>query len=94
MCATCPFRPGSKYALLAIDLAKSALTYASRICHSTGSNGIHRKTGKPEHLCRGARNIQLNAMAAFMEIDAPTDAAWNNRRVALGMTRTQIKDPC
>lgn len=35
MCATCPFRPGSKYADLAPMLAKSALTEASRICHST-----------------------------------------------------------
>lgn len=54
MCATCPFREGSPYADLAHDLTVSALTERSRICHSTGSNAINYRTGKPSKLCRGA----------------------------------------
>ena len=77
MCATCPFRPGSKTAFLANDLALSALSEASRICHSTGSNNaFNRRTGKPPALCRGARVIQLNYFAAIGFIEAPTDEAW------------------
>lgn len=36
-CATCPFRKGSPYAFLAPDLANSAMSQASRICHNTAS---------------------------------------------------------
>jgi hypothetical protein len=76
MCATCPFRPGSQYAYLADDLAKSAMSEASRICHSTGTSAIYGRTGKPERICRGARDIQLKVMTAMGAIKAPTDAAW------------------
>lgn len=78
MCATCPFRPGSKYQYIADDLARSALNERSRICHSTGSNNaINQRTGKPEMLCRGARNVQLMAFHALKVIEAPTDEAWD-----------------
>lgn len=94
MCATCPFRPGSPYAALADGLAQSALSEASRICHSTGSNNaINKRTGKPPHYCRGARDAQLSVMAAFQVIKAATDEAWNEKRVAMGMKPTVIKDP-
>lgn len=77
MCATCPFRPRSKYAFLADDLAASALSKASRICHSTGgNNAIHRRTGKPPKICRGARDLQLRMFFRLGVIDAPTDEAW------------------
>lgn len=85
MCATCPFRPGSKYAFLVPDLAASALSEASRICHSTGSNGINRRTGKPSRLCRGARDLQLRLFASNGFIEAPTDEAWNKKRKELGV---------
>jgi hypothetical protein len=87
MCATCPFRPGSKYAYLQDGLTDSALKDKSRICHSTGSNNaINKRTGKPSMLCRGARDIQLTVFHALGVIDAPTDEAWsraweNMRRV-------------
>ncbi len=94
MCATCPFRPGSKYAYLADDLAKSAVSSASRICHSTGSNNaINRRTGKKPYLCRGARDVQLKAMSDIGAISEPTDEAWNEARVQIGMKPTIIKDP-
>lgn len=79
-CATCPFREGSKYAGLALDLAESALTTTSRICHSTGSNNaINHRTGKPPMICRGARDIQLQAFAAIGFIAEPTDKAWEEQ---------------
>ncbi len=86
MCATCPFREGSEYAHLANDLADSALSQASRICHSTGANNaINRRTGKPAMICRGARNLQLAAMTAFGVIDAATDEAWDLKCKELGI---------
>jgi len=93
MCGTCPFRSGSPYAYLADDLAKSAVTEASRICHSTATNAINRRTGKPAHLCRGARDLQNKVMAAAGIIDEPTDAAWNEARVRYGYKPTVIKNP-
>lgn len=87
MCATCPFREGSPYAELQGLLAESALTEASRVCHSTGGkNAIHPNgTGKPPLLCRGTRDIQLKAMAALGVISAPTDEAWEAACTARGI---------
>lgn len=86
MCGTCPFRKGSKYQYLAGDLAASALTEASRICHSTGeNNGINRKTGKAERLCRGARDLQLQFFASSGFISAPTDEAWQAKCDEMGI---------
>ena len=94
MCETCPFRPGSKYAALALTLAESALAETSRICHSTGSNNaINRRTGKPPHLCRGARDLQLKTFRVLKVIDEATDEAWNRARVRIGKKPTEIKDP-
>ncbi len=84
MCATCPFRPGSPYAGLANDLAAHAMTKASRICHSTGTSAIKGNTGKPEKLCRGARNVQLHAFHSMGVIEAATDEAWQKKRDELG----------
>lgn len=76
-CATCPFREGSKYSALAPQLAASALTEASRICHSTGSNNaINRRTGKPASICRGSRDVQLQHFVGIGFIPEPTDEAW------------------
>lgn len=78
MCGTCPFRPGSPHADLALPLTASALTEASRICHSTGrDNAINEETGKPEALCRGARDVQLRVFCELGVIEKPTDEAWN-----------------
>lgn len=76
MCATCPFRPGSPYAALAGYLSERSLQEA-RVCHSTGTSAIYGKTGKPERICRGSRDIQLGVMAWMGVIEAPTDEAWD-----------------
>jgi hypothetical protein len=79
MCATCPWREGSRYAYLLEYLAKSAMTEASRICHSTGNNAINSRTGKSERLCRGARDLQLRQFAAIGFISEATDEAWETK---------------
>jgi hypothetical protein len=85
MCATCPFRKGSKYAALALELGKLALTQNSRICHSTGSNAINKHTGKKPKLCRGARNLQLKYYHATGFLESPTDEAWAKKCKELGL---------
>lgn len=79
MCSTCPFKEGSKYSELKPMLLMSALSEASRICHSTGSNAIKKRTGKKEKLCRGARDIQIAYMHAQGFLSAPTDKAWEDK---------------
>lgn len=86
MCATCPFRHGSPYKYLCADLTASALSEASRICHSTGSNnGINQRTGKPRRLCRGARDVQLRYFHTLGFIEAATDEAWEKKCQEMGI---------
>lgn len=95
MCGTCPFRPGSKYACLASDLQRNALNEGSRICHSTGRNGLSGRTGKPSMLCRGARDIQLQVFHALGVITEPTDEAWADACNQLGFQQPQNpRQPC
>lgn len=76
-CRTCPFRRGGR-TFVAPMIAASALTEGSRICHSTGKDNLfHKDTGKPERLCRGARDIQLAVFHAAGVIESATDAAWD-----------------
>lgn len=94
MCPTCPFRPGSKYEYLRDDLDLSARMQASRICHSTGSNNaINKRTGFPDHICRGAREVQLEMFANMGVITEPTDEAWNDAREQYRFPRQVISDP-
>jgi hypothetical protein len=79
MCKTCPWRKDSPYAFLRPDLERSALTEASRVCHSTGSSVIYGDTGKPERLCRGACDAQNKTFFAMGYIEAPTDEAWQKK---------------
>lgn len=75
-CRTCPWRKGSPYAHLRPMLTESALTSNSRICHSTGSNAINENSGKPERICRGARDEQLQVLAGIGFLREATDEAW------------------
>lgn len=85
MCATCPFRTGSPYEYLADYLKASALTEASRICHSTGRSVIHYRTGRKSKLCRGARDLQLKLMTTLGLLAEPTDAEWDRKVKELGL---------
>lgn len=85
-CETCPFREGSNTEYLRETLAGSAVNQGSRICHSTGSNNaFHKRTGKPEGLCRGARDLQLNLFYSMKFIEAPTDEAWEKKCKEMGI---------
>lgn len=75
MCATCPFRKGSKYGELTGLLSASALNEGSRICHATGHAQLVRSEGKAK-LCRGARNLQLDVFHGLGLLSEPTDEAW------------------
>jgi hypothetical protein len=85
MCATCPWRDESPYSELRETLTASALGEASRICHSTGSNAINARTGKPERLCRGARDEQLRFFVGIGFLPEPTDAAWLAKCGSMGI---------
>jgi hypothetical protein len=75
-------------------LSISAIVEMTRICHSTGNdNGINKRTGLPEHVCRGARDLQLEFFASLGVIAEPTDEAWNDTRVDMGMKPQIISDP-
>lgn len=85
-CKTCPFVKDSPYEYLREALTKSALTEATRICHSTGSdNAINRRTGKPPRACRGARDLQLKMFAGLGFIEAPTDKARADKCKEVGL---------
>lgn len=83
MCGSCPFRPGSPYAYLMDELSACSLENASRVCHSTGSSAINRRTGKPPRICRGTRDIQLQVFHRLGVIAAPTDEAWADAVAAI-----------
>lgn len=74
-CPTCPFRveAGGRHPdpQLVSRIQLRCLTEASQICHHP------RLQGKPEtHLCRGARNYQIEIFYRLGLLDEPTDAAW------------------
>lgn len=74
-CPTCPFRIDARGRhpdpQLVNQIQLRCLTKASQICHHP------RLQGKPEtHLCRGARNYQIEILHRLGLLDAPTDTAW------------------
>jgi len=70
-CETCPFGPNGDPHLRATVEAR-VISTASQTCHHTGS--IH---GKPDtHLCRGARDFQIQIFYRMGILDAETDEAW------------------
>ena len=73
-CATCPFNEGGDRHLRQTIEARSL--NVSQTCHHTGA--IH---GKPDtHLCRGARDFQLQMFFRMGFLSAATDEAWEAKR--------------
>lgn len=77
-CATCPFRD-TGWQELRTKIIKRILTEASQTCHSTGSVKGKRDT----HLCRGARDAQLQFFFRLGVISEPTDKAWSEKATQL-----------
>ncbi|UBF29891.1 hypothetical protein K9N68_37405 (plasmid) [Kovacikia minuta CCNUW1] len=68
-CKTCPFNPDGDEELQGRVISR--LFQASQICHHPNLYG------KPStHLCRGARDYQLEIFHRLRVIIEPTDEAW------------------
>lgn len=84
-CPTCPFNEDSSGREQSPDVAASVrnrcLTTASQICHHPRLKGK-----KQDHLCRGARDFQLQIFYRLGYIDDQTDEAWE-RKVTVQDTR-------
>lgn len=69
-CSSCPFSDGGD-AQIRARVQLSVLSEASQICHHP------RLSSRPEtHLCRGARDFQLQVFHRIGFLEEPTDAAW------------------
>lgn len=77
-CPTCPFNKGGNGREAAPDIADMVrhrcLTEASQICHHPR---LHGK--KEDHLCRGARDFQLEVFHRIGLLETPTDEAWKKK---------------
>jgi hypothetical protein len=82
MCATCPFRDTGWTEVRAL-LQQRALSTATPICHSTG-HALTKRLG-PSHLCRGARDFQIQIFYRLGVIDAPTEEAWIRKQRERGL---------
>lgn len=82
-CSTCPFRTGGWEHVRPL-LVERAMNEATPICHSTGRKALV-KNSKRAHICRGARDFQLQFFAGIGFIEAPTDKAWQVKCDELGI---------
>lgn len=78
-CPTCPFHEDTPARVgLANMVRKRCITEASQICHHP------RVKGKKEtHLCRGARDFQLEVFTAIGVLKEPTDECWSDTHYAI-----------
>ena len=79
MCPSCPFGKNGD-AQTREMVTERCMSKASQICHHPR---LHGK--KETHLCRGARNLQLEMFHAMGFIKTPTDEAWQEKRKELGI---------
>src|ERR1051326_2264408 len=79
-CKTCPFGENGDEELR--KRVESRLMEVSQTCHSTGiAKGKKRDT----HLCRGARNFQIQIFYRLGFLEAPTDEAWDKKLIEIGL---------
>ncbi|WP_347990312.1 hypothetical protein [Methylomonas sp. AM2-LC] len=94
MCQTCPFNKHENIKDQSPEIANMVrsrcLTKASQICHHPRMHGK-----KESHLCRGARDFQLEIFSLLGVISEPTDAAWKEAYEQLqSNTKKQEKEVC
>lgn len=79
-CPTCPFTHNESGRETAPDIAdrvrRRCLTEVSQICHHPRIHGE-----KEDHLCRGARDFQLEFFHRIGFLEAPTDEEWENKQM-------------
>lgn len=78
-CSSCPFREDTDGKCndpkLVERIKKDVLQEASQICHHP------RLSDKEEtHLCRGARDFQLQIFHRIGFLETPTDLAWETKK--------------
>lgn len=78
-CGTCPFNKSEDGKVadskLVNRIQNTILKEGSQICHHP------RLSGKDEtHLCRGARDFQLDIFHKIGLLKTPTDDCWNEKR--------------
>jgi hypothetical protein len=82
-CPTCPFNKDENGRDAVPDIADMVrlrcLTEASQICHHPRFHGK-----KEDHLCRGARDFQLELFHKLGVLSEPTDRAWEVVREQVG----------
>lgn len=78
-CATCPFGEGGDLQIRT-RVEKQVVGEASQICHHPKLSGK-----KETHLCRGARDFQLQIFFRMGFLSAPTDQAWKEKIQELGI---------
>jgi hypothetical protein len=72
-CSTCPFGPNGDQATR--TMVEGRLLQVSQTCHSTGA-----VNGKPDtHVCRGARDWQLQILHRLGFLESPTDKCWEEK---------------
>ena len=85
MCETCPFREDREGVdEVRTGVMQRVMTEGSQTCHSTCLAIGERHDS---HLCRGARNFQLEVFARMGVIGAPTDEAWDERCQSIGLVK-------
>lgn len=78
-CESCPFNDDGCKSIRQMVMDRSL--EMSQTCHSTGV--VHGK--EDTHLCRGARDYQIELMYRLGVIESPTDEAWDKKRKAVGI---------
>ncbi len=77
-CKTCPFRVNDEgrhpCPELVSQIQAQVITEASQICHHPSVYGKEQT-----HICRGARDYQLEIFYRLGMIDSPTDEAWKQQ---------------
>ncbi len=83
-CPTCPFNKSENGLEASPDIANTVrsrcITEASQICHHPR---LHGK--KENHLCRGARDFQLDIFHRLGLLETPTDEAWEKKMLEISV---------
>jgi len=75
-CPTCPFHEAHEGQVEIANMVRErCLTQASQICHHPHLHGR-----KETHLCRGARDYQLEIFHRLGFLSEPTDENWERMR--------------
>lgn len=80
MCKSCPFAEGGDMRLRVAVMDRTGLDH-SQLCHHPRTVGKKKET----HLCRGARDHQLELLHRLKFISEPTDEAFRQASIAAGV---------